>query len=197
MTIKISNNAVSTLTGDIAVGATSFTVNDATSFPTLGASDWTWVSMGSEVVKVTEISGDTFTCEATTEAHSTSDRVELRVTAELFNDAVLFAVPETSDTGSAQLPSGTTAQRDGTPAAGYLRYNTTDGGFEGYDGSSWGSVGGGATGGGSDAVFVENDQSVTTNYTLTAGKNASSVGPISIDSGVTVTVPSGARWVIL
>ena len=49
---------------------------------------------------------------------------------------------ETSNTGSAQLPSGTTAQRDGTPAAGYLRYNTTDGGFEGYDGAEWGAIGG-------------------------------------------------------
>jgi hypothetical protein len=69
--------------------------------------------------------------------------------------------------------------------------------FEGYNGTSWGSVGGGATGGGSDAVFVENDQVVSSNYTIPASKNAMSTGPISVNSGVTVTVSSGARWVII
>tara|TARA_R110000772_G_scaffold142527_2_gene252184 strand:- start:135 stop:2261 length:2127 start_codon:yes stop_codon:yes gene_type:complete len=57
--------------------------------------------------------------------------------------------------------------------------------------------GGGATGGGTDAVFQENELIVTTDYTLTTAKNASSVGPITINSGITVTVPSGARWVII
>jgi hypothetical protein len=61
----------------------------------------------------------------------------------------------------------------------------------------WGSLGGGATGGGPDEVFLENGQTVTTNYTLTAGKNALSAGPISIDSGITVTVPSGQVWSII
>lgn len=57
--------------------------------------------------------------------------------------------------------------------------------------------GGGATGGGSDAVFYENDQTITTNYTITTNKNAMTAGPVTINSGVTVTVPSGSRWVIL
>lgn len=52
-------------------------------------------------------------------------------------------------------------------------------------------------GGGTDNVFVENDRTVTTSYTLTTGRNASSVGPITTNSGVVVTIPSGARWVIL
>ena len=106
-------------------------------------------------------------------------------------------VTKTSDTGSAELPNGTTAQRDGTPSNGYLRYNTTLNSFEGYTSAGWGSVGGGATGAGGDAVFQENEVNVTTSYTLTTGKNAMSVGPITIDGGVTVTVPSGQRWVIL
>lgn len=103
----------------------------------------------------------------------------------------------TSATGSANIPAGTTAQRDGTPLAGYLRWNTTIGKFEGYTGTVWGSVGGGATGGGSDAVFIENDQVVTTNYTVTAGKNAGTFGPVTINNGVTVTVPSGSVWTII
>jgi hypothetical protein len=106
-------------------------------------------------------------------------------------------VAKTSDTGSAVIPTGTQAQRDGTPAAGYFRFNSDVTKFEGYNGSAWGSVGGGATGGGSDEIFIENGQTVTTNYTLTTNKNASSVGPITVNSGVTVTVPSGSNWVVL
>ncbi len=52
-------------------------------------------------------------------------------------------VQKTSATGSAYLPAGTTGQREGSPSAGYIRYNTTTGKFEGF-GSSWGNIGGGA-----------------------------------------------------
>ena len=110
---------------------------------------------------------------------------------------VATIVSKTSATGSAVMPTGTTGERDGTPSAGYLRFNTTLGKPEVYNGSAWGSVGGGATGGGGDEVFVENGQTVTANYTLTTGKNAMSVGPVTVNSGVTVTVPSGSRWLVL
>ena len=106
-------------------------------------------------------------------------------------------VSKTSTTGSAVLPAGTTAQRDGTPITGYIRYNSTTSGFEGYGASSWGSIGGGATGGGTDAVFQENERVVATNYTLTTSKSAMSVGPITINTGITVTIPSGEKWVVL
>ena len=103
-------------------------------------------------------------------------------------------VGKTADTGSAILPAGTTGQRDGSPTAGYIR-NTTTSSFEGY-GASWMPVGGGATGGGNDAIFVENDLVVTTDYTIPATKNAHTVGPISINSGISVTVSSGSRWLV-
>ena len=106
-------------------------------------------------------------------------------------------VPRTATTGSARLPSGTTAQRDGSPSAGFIRFNTTNTGFEGYDGTAWGSIGGGASGGGSDAVFYENGQTVTTSYTITSNNNAMSAGPITINSGVVVTIPSGSTWTIV
>jgi len=61
----------------------------------------------------------------------------------------------------------------------------------------WGQIGGGATGNGGDQVFVENGQTVTASYEFPAGKNASSVGPITINSGVSVIVPSASRWVVL
>ena len=100
-------------------------------------------------------------------------------------------------TGVMLIPKGTTAQRPVSPANGEMRYNTDTGQFEGYQGGAWGQLGGGATGGGGDEVFVENSTTVTTSYTLTTGKNASSVGPITINAGATVTVPSGQRWVVL
>lgn len=55
----------------------------------------------------------------------------------------------------------------------------------------------GAKGGGTNKIFWENDQTVSENYTITAGKNAGSFGPVTIASGVTVTVPSGAQWTIV
>lgn len=60
----------------------------------------------------------------------------------------------------------------------------------------WGG-GSGATGGGVDKVFVQNDQAVTTDYTIPATQNAMSTGPITINTGITVTVSTGAVWVIL
>ena len=57
--------------------------------------------------------------------------------------------------------------------------------------------GGGATGGGDDKIFYENDVTVTTDYELTASTNAMSAGPILINNGVTVTIPSGQFWTIV
>ena len=102
-------------------------------------------------------------------------------------------VAKTAATGSAVIPTGTTGQQDGSPAAGYLRFNTTDTSFEGYDGSAWGSIGGGAT---SDAIY-ENSATITENITIAAGRNGMSTGPISVAGGVTVTVSSGARYVVI
>ena len=102
-----------------------------------------------------------------------------------------------SSTGFALIPAGTTAERPVSPANGQIRYNTTTSQFEGYQGGAWGQLGGGATGAGGDEVFQENSLIVTTSYTLSTGKNAMSVGPIQINSGAVVTVPSGQRWVVL
>ena len=67
-----------------------------------------------------------------------------------------------------------------------------------YDGTGWILVGGaGAKGGGTDKVFYENDTSITTSYTITSSKNAVTAGPIIINDGVTVTVPSGQVWTVV
>ena len=108
-----------------------------------------------------------------------------------------FVNPSFTGTGFMLIPKGTTAQRPVSPVNGEIRYNTDTNQFEGYQGGAWGQLGGGATGGGGDEVFVENSVTVTTSYTLSANKNAESVGPITINSGAVVTVPSTQRWVIL
>ena len=113
------------------------------------------------------------------------------------NNTITGLVSETGTTGSAEIPTGTTSQRDGSPAAGMFRFNTTTTGFEGYNGSSWGSVGGGATGSNGDEVFIETDTTVSASYTLSTGKNAMAVGPLSFASGVVVTIPGGQRLVVL
>ena len=76
-----------------------------------------------------------------------------------------------------------------TPVAGYALVSDGSGTL------SWGAAGGAA--GNGDQIFWENDQTITGNYTITNGKNAGSFGPITIQSGVTVTVGSGETWTVV
>lgn len=95
------------------------------------------------------------------------------------------------------IPAGTSSDRPSSPVKGHMRYNGQTGTAEIYDGSTWGSVGGGATGGGQDAVFLEFDQTVSTSYSVTSSKNALTAGPITIADGVAVTIPTGSVWTIV
>jgi hypothetical protein len=83
-------------------------------------------------------------------------------------------------TGSLKLPSGTTGQRAGTG----IRYNTTTGTYEGYNTNTatWGEIGGGggATGGGLNKAFYENETTITASYTITNGYNAMTAGPVTL-----------------
>jgi hypothetical protein len=87
------------------------------------------------------------------------------------------SVQATLPTGSAILPSGTTAQRDVTPQKGYLRYNATTDSFEGYGGTTpaWGSIGGGGNN------FTQD------NLTVPAGTGRSLVGPITFTGTTTIS----------
>jgi hypothetical protein len=132
-----------------------------------------------------------------------TDAINLgQLTAALTNTTVTGNLTVTGNgtfqgTGFVLISKGTTAERPVSPVEGQIRYNTDTDQFEGYQGGAWGQLGGGATGGGGDEVFVENARTVTTNYTLSTGKSAESVGPITINSGIVVTIPSDERWVIL
>jgi hypothetical protein len=114
-----------------------------------------------------------------------------------------------SGTGAIKLPVGTDAQRP-TPATGQLRFSSTSGSFEGYDGSAWGSIGGGGGGyfkgengavgdptTGPGDIFRINEQALNTSVTIGATENASATGPLTIASGVTLTVTSGGNLSIV
>ena len=99
-------------------------------------------------------------------------------------------------TGAITLPVGTTAQEP-TGSTGMIRFNTDKTAFEGYNGSLWSSIGGGATGGGTDQVFWNNGQTVNTSYSVPANTNAGTFGPITISASATVTVPASSTWTVV
>lgn len=65
-----------------------------------------------------------------------------------------------------------------------------DGDFQLTNGSS-------AAGGGNNKVFYENDVEITESYEITTGRNAMTAGPIAVNAGVTVTIPSGSVWSVV
>jgi hypothetical protein len=105
--------------------------------------------------------------------------------------AVVNNVPQ--NPSSAYTVSGNTITFTSAPPVGtsnvYVVYTTQV--------TNLAAGGGAATGGGSDQVFYLNGQTVTTSYTIPAGTNAMSAGPITIDSGATVIVPPDATWTVV
>ena len=106
-----------------------------------------------------------------------------------------------SSTGFLKIPVGTTAQRSGSPAVGQFRWNSTLSKAEIYDGSAFSEVGGGggATGGnnGANAVLWENEKTVTHDYTITAARGAGHFGEMTINSGITLTIPADSTLTIV
>ena len=95
-----------------------------------------------------------------------------------------------------KLPVGTTASRP-TGQTGLVRFNTDRNQFEGYNNTTWSGIGDQPVGGGTNRVFFENDIAMTDNYTITSGKNAMSAGPITVSSGVVLTIPAGSVYTIV
>ena len=171
-----STGAFTTLAASSTVSGTGFTVRFASPGPigNTAASTGAFTTLGATGnVTLGNASGDNVTFNAGT--------------AVVPNNLIF------SGTGTLTMPNGTTAQRP-TPAEGMIRYNTTEDEFEGYADGAWGSIGGGAS---ADGAIYENVDDITDSYTITAGSNGMSVGPMTLAGGVTVTVPSGQRWVIL
>jgi hypothetical protein len=177
------DTSISTNTSNIATNTSNISTNTsniATNTSNISTNTSNISTNTSDIATKMPLAGGTFTGDVT------------------FNSGQVFpgVVTFTTSTGSAELPVGTTAQRDASPAAGMIRYNSTLGQFEGYT-STWGAIGGGATGGGSDTWAVEHDNTITQSYTIGTGKNVISAGPLTVNSGATVTVPSGSTWTIV
>lgn len=138
---------------------------------------------GNTISSITRVSTLATVTTATNHGRATLDAVIISGAADsLYNGK--FSITVISPTQFTYVMTGIPAA---SPATGTIVYSYYQ----------WGSVGGGAGGGGVDQVFIENSQTITSNYTLTTGKNAMSTGPITINSGVTITVPSTQRWVVL
>ena len=106
------------------------------------------------------------------------------------SDTTCFPVFTTAATGT--LPPKTVSSLTFNSSNGTLTATSFSG-----DGSALTGITAGATGGGSDQIFYENGQTITSDYTITNGKNAGSFGPITINSGVTVTVGAGETYTIV
>ena len=114
---------------------------------------------------------------------------------EIANNAVTGAkIAMTSDAqGDVLFYGGTDYERLAAGTSGYF-LKTLGSGAD----PAWAEVPAGApTGGGSEKVFYENENSVDSDYTLTTNYNAVSAGPVTVASGVTVTIPAGQAWVIV
>lgn len=224
MGIKLSNNANATLAASITSSATSITVTSGQGarFPTLSAGDYFYATLidtsnNLEIVKCTARSTDVLTVvraqESTTaRAYSAGDRLEVRLTAQTFTDAmnqVLVASvcdQANTSTGYFDLPAGTTAQRPASPHSGTTRFNTTLGYPEWYDPASatWvpysegvpytiqylviaGGGGGGYRYGGGGAGGYR------TNVTgETSGGGASAEAAVNVTAGAQYTITVGA-----
>jgi hypothetical protein len=222
MPAQFRNNATGTLAASILSSATTIVLSSTQGalFPTLSAGQYFYGTLFNtagnyEIVKVTARVGDNLTViraqEGTTAlAFIAGDGFAQRLTSASLNNFSQLDADNTftgtnafaaitasansqfNGTGALKIPVGTTVQQP-TPAVGMIRFNSTLGQYEGYNGTAWTSIGGAQAGG---AVY-ENKQVISSNYTMSTNYSGESVGPITIDSGVTVTIPSGSRWVVL
>ena len=153
----------------------------------IGSGAVTTAKIGADAVDGTKIADDAINSEHYTDgsidtAHIADDQVTLAKMAGLARGKIIYG---DSSGNPAALTVG---------SANYvLKSDGTD--------VSWGEVAAGATGGSTNKIFWENGQTVTTNYTVGttfgAACNALSAGPITINSGVTVTIDSGDFWTIV
>jgi hypothetical protein len=96
-------------------------------------------------------------------------------------DTVNSATIEDNSVGAAEL------NVSGNGTAGQVLKSDADGSF------SWGDSSAEAA----EDIFWENGQTVTSNYTIATTRNAGSFGPITINTGVTVTISTNSNWVII
>jgi len=190
----IANGSGSAVRSDIndALGAIQ-TLNSGSSAPSTTVAYMLWLDTSNNLLKMRNGSNNGW---LEIGSSNTANLGLALLAGATFTGEVIF-----NSTGSIQLPAGTTAQRPGSPTNGDIRYNSTDHEVEAYKNGNWLNVGSGAgsTGGnnGLNAVFWENELTVTHDYSITASRGSGSFGPIVINSGITVTIPSTSSWTIV
>ena len=164
LTGNVTGNVTGNLTGDVTGDVTGNVTGNLTG-SVLTAAQTSITSVGT--LGSLTVSGDVTVDTNSLKVDSTNNRV-----------GILNASPDvTLDIGSAtdsiHIPVGTTAQRPGSPAAGYFRYNSTLSQFEGYT-DAWGAIGGGGgsnlvvdtmTGDGSDTTLTLSNDPLNENNT--------------------------------
>jgi hypothetical protein len=101
-----------------------------------------------------------------------------------------------SSTYAVKLPVGNSSERPGTVVGttaqvGHMRYNTTIGDYEKYNGTTWDTFGA------MQNAYFYNDSSINVDITIPTGKNAMTAGPVTINNGKVVTIPDGSTWTIV
>ncbi len=105
-----------------------------------------------------------------------------------FNNLNTGKLEITSSTGSATVPKGTTAQRDGSPATGMFRYNSTLEEFEGYTDNGWIGIGDGLDSATVLSIAASKGISITAGAGLTGGGTLASTRDIAVGAGTGITV---------
>lgn len=201
LTLTLTNSNASQVARNFVLNVTSSTNLTVTRDLIVPAIEKPYIvqnnTSGSQSIRVI-VAGVGYTVPNGKTAFIYNDGTDVKGAIDYLNAPTFSSFTSTGDgtfsgTGQVQLPAGTTGQRTGSPSNGMIRYNTSEGSFEGYIGGAWGGISGAQANG----CIYENNLSITSNYTLTTNKNGMSVGPITVAAGVTVTVPSGQRWVVL
>tara|TARA_B100000315_G_scaffold183352_1_gene172282 strand:- start:131 stop:1072 length:942 start_codon:yes stop_codon:yes gene_type:complete len=155
-----------------------------------------WGTVSTDPTMGGDISGTASNAQIAANAVGASELANNAVdTAAIVDNAVTGAkIAMTSDAqGDVLFYGGTDYERLAAGTSGYF-LKTLGSGAD----PAWAEVPAGApTGGGTEKVFYENENSVDTDYTLTTNYNAVSAGPVTVASGVTVTIPAGQAWVIV
>ena len=155
-----------------------------------------WGTVSTDPTMGGDISGPASNAQIAANAVGASELANNAVdTAAIVDNAVTGAkIAMTSDAqGDVLFYGGTDYERLAAGTSGYF-LKTLGSGAD----PAWAEVPAGApTGGGTEKVFYENENSVDSDYTLTTNYNAVSAGPVTVASGVTVTIPAGQAWVIV
>lgn len=209
MPAKYANNARSILFSAINAGTLNFNLvaGSGAAFPAAGGSDYFYATLLDaenipEIIKVTSRTDDSFIVVrgqdgTVARAFAAGTSIFLGVTKASLEELALKDGSNATGTwpiaisgaaagnvaktaSSAVIPAGSTSERPAVPGFGEQRANSSTGAMEWWNGTAWAPMGGGATGGGTDAVFYEADCLITQSRTI--GANALSNCAISLAS---------------